>query len=136
MIPTGYEKTYTQHFFPKVFSAYSDTYTFYTYSDDGVRLWVNDKLVVDKAPLYNYFDKGASPPFATPVGFEFVPAPLLPVDIYTESTKAAAKRYLGFFDAAPRARSSISSAPRRLPSSASRCPARRTRRREPTSPSR
>lgn len=37
----------------------------------------------------------ASPPFATPVGFEFVPAPLLPVDIYTESTKAAAKRYLG-----------------------------------------
>ena len=37
----------------------------------------------------------ASPPFATPVGFEFVPAPLLPVDVYTESTKAAAKRYLG-----------------------------------------
>jgi nucleotide-binding universal stress UspA family protein len=37
----------------------------------------------------------ASPPFQTPVGFEFVPAPLLPVDIYTESTKAAASRYLG-----------------------------------------
>lgn len=37
----------------------------------------------------------ASPPFQAPVGFEFVPAPLLPVDAYTESTKAAAKRYLG-----------------------------------------
>lgn len=37
----------------------------------------------------------ASPPFAAPVGFEFVPAPLLPVEIYTESTKAAAQRYLG-----------------------------------------
>lgn len=37
----------------------------------------------------------ASPPFATPTGFEFVPAPLLPVEVYTESTRAAAKRYLG-----------------------------------------
>jgi Ca2+-binding RTX toxin-like protein len=25
----------------------SDTYTFYTYSDDGVRLWVNDQLIVN-----------------------------------------------------------------------------------------
>lgn len=37
----------------------------------------------------------ASPPFATPTGFEFVPAPLLPVEVYTESTRAAAKRCLG-----------------------------------------
>ena len=26
---------------------YSDTYTFYTMTDDGVRLWVNNKLVID-----------------------------------------------------------------------------------------
>lgn len=32
---------------------------------DKVTVYLNDKLVVDKAPLYNYFDKGASPPFAT-----------------------------------------------------------------------
>jgi nucleotide-binding universal stress UspA family protein len=36
----------------------------------------------------------ASPPFETPAGFEFVPAPLLPVDVYEEGAKAAAKRYL------------------------------------------
>jgi nucleotide-binding universal stress UspA family protein len=36
----------------------------------------------------------ASPPFATPIGFEFVPAPLLPVELYAESTRASAKRYL------------------------------------------
>ncbi|MDQ3803400.1 MAG: PA14 domain-containing protein [Acidobacteriota bacterium] len=27
---------------------YSQTYTFYTQSDDGVRLWVNDQLIIDK----------------------------------------------------------------------------------------
>jgi len=37
----------------------------------------------------------ASPPFETPAGFEFVPAPLLPVDAYEDGAKAAAKRYLG-----------------------------------------
>ena len=37
----------------------------------------------------------ASPPFDVPTGFEFVPAPLLPVDVYVESTRAAAKKNLG-----------------------------------------
>lgn len=27
---------------------YSQTYTFYTTTDDGVRLWVNDQLLIDK----------------------------------------------------------------------------------------
>lgn len=36
----------------------------------------------------------ASPPFETPAGFEFVPAPLLPVDVYEDGAKAGAKRYL------------------------------------------
>ena len=27
---------------------YSQTYTFYTQTDDGVRLWVNGQLLVDK----------------------------------------------------------------------------------------
>jgi nucleotide-binding universal stress UspA family protein len=37
----------------------------------------------------------ASPPFTAPLGFEFIPAQLLPLDVYTESTRAAAERYLG-----------------------------------------
>lgn len=37
----------------------------------------------------------ASPPFETPAGFEFVPAPLLPVDVYEKSAKEAAAKYLG-----------------------------------------
>jgi hypothetical protein len=31
----------------KVQPLYTDTYTFYTYSDDGVRLWVNGQLIID-----------------------------------------------------------------------------------------
>jgi nucleotide-binding universal stress UspA family protein len=41
----------------------------------------------------------ASPPFETPAGFEFVPAPLLPVDVYEEGAKATAKRYLDEIEA-------------------------------------
>lgn len=37
----------------------------------------------------------ASPPFETPTGFEFVPTPLVPVELYEKSAKAAAERYLG-----------------------------------------
>ncbi len=37
----------------------------------------------------------ASPPFETPAGFEFVPAPLLPFEVYEEGVNAAAKRNLG-----------------------------------------
>jgi nucleotide-binding universal stress UspA family protein len=42
----------------------------------------------------------ASPPFETPAGFEFVPAPLLPVEVYENSTKAAAKQYLAVIEQA------------------------------------
>jgi ribosomal protein L35AE/L33A len=31
----------------QVEARYSETYTFYTYSDDGVRLWVNDQLIIN-----------------------------------------------------------------------------------------
>jgi hypothetical protein len=31
----------------QVWAGYSETYTFYTVSDDGVRLWVNNQLVID-----------------------------------------------------------------------------------------
>lgn len=41
----------------------------------------------------------ASPPFETPAGFEFVPAPLLPVDVYEEGAKKTAQRYLDEIDA-------------------------------------
>ncbi len=34
---------------------YSENYTFYTYSDDGVRLWINNSLIVDK-----WNDQGAT----------------------------------------------------------------------------
>ena len=44
----------------------------------------------------------ASPPFAAPSGFEFIPATLLPIEAYEESTREAAKRLLG--DVAARAR--------------------------------
>lgn len=40
----------------------------------------------------------ASPPFEVPAGFEFVPAPLLPVDVYERSAKATAKKYLDAVD--------------------------------------
>jgi len=42
----------------------------------------------------------ASPPFETPAGFEFVPAPLLPVDVYEQSSKATAHRYLALIEQA------------------------------------
>ena len=32
----------------KITPQYSETYTFYALSDEGVRLWVNDKLVIDR----------------------------------------------------------------------------------------
>jgi nucleotide-binding universal stress UspA family protein len=37
----------------------------------------------------------ASPSFEAPLGFEFVPPPLLPVEDYIASTKEAAGRFLG-----------------------------------------
>ena len=46
--------TYTTRWTGQVVPLYSQTYTFYTQSDDGVRLWVNDQLVVD-----NWTDHGS-----------------------------------------------------------------------------
>ncbi|MGH9363080.1 MAG: PA14 domain-containing protein, partial [Thermoanaerobaculia bacterium] len=40
--------TYSVRWTGKVEPLYSQTYTFYTVTDDGVRLWVNDQLIIDK----------------------------------------------------------------------------------------
>ncbi|BDI14854.1 hypothetical protein ANSO36C_06560 [Nostoc cf. commune SO-36] len=40
--------TFSARWTGQVQAEYSETYNFYTTSDDGVRLWVNDKLVIDK----------------------------------------------------------------------------------------
>jgi len=40
--------TFTTRWTGKVEPQYSQTYTFYTQTDDGVRLWVNGQLLIDK----------------------------------------------------------------------------------------
>jgi RHS repeat-associated protein len=40
--------TFTTRWTGKVEPQYSQTYTFYTQTDDGVRLWVNGQLIIDK----------------------------------------------------------------------------------------
>lgn len=40
--------TFTMRWEGKVEPLYTQTYTFYTVTDDGVRLWVNGWLVIDK----------------------------------------------------------------------------------------
>ncbi|HKY29698.1 MAG TPA: PA14 domain-containing protein, partial [Pyrinomonadaceae bacterium] len=40
--------TFTTRWQGKVEPQYSQTYTFYTLTDDGVRLWINGQLVIDK----------------------------------------------------------------------------------------
>ncbi len=40
--------TFSARWFGSVQPRYSETYTFYTTTDDGVRLWVNGQLLVDK----------------------------------------------------------------------------------------
>ena len=45
--------TFTTRWTGKIEAQYSQTYTFYTQTDDGVRLWVNGQLVIDK-----WFDQG------------------------------------------------------------------------------
>lgn len=49
---TGPAVMSASHFFSirwtgQILPLYNDTYTFHTYSDDGVRLWVNGQLVID-----------------------------------------------------------------------------------------
>ena len=39
---------YTVRWTGQIQPQYSETYTFDTYTDDGVRLWVNDQLIIDK----------------------------------------------------------------------------------------
>jgi len=39
--------TFSERWTGYVVPLYSETYTFYTYSDDGVRLWVNDQPLID-----------------------------------------------------------------------------------------
>ena len=38
----------------QILPKYSETYTFYTFSDDGIRVWVNNQLVIN-----SWFDQGA-----------------------------------------------------------------------------
>ena len=40
--------TFSVRWSGQVQAKYSETYTFYTKTDDGVRLWVNDQLLIDK----------------------------------------------------------------------------------------
>lgn len=40
--------TFSARWTGRVQPLYSQTYTFYTYTDDGVRLWVNNQLIIDK----------------------------------------------------------------------------------------
>lgn len=47
------EDTFSVRWTGKVQPRYSETYTFYTVSDDGIRLWVNDQLLID-----NWTDHG------------------------------------------------------------------------------
>src|SRR5919112_1851253 len=52
--PSGIDpNTFSSRWIGQVQPAYSQTYTFYTYSDDGVRLWVNGQLIID-----NWTDHG------------------------------------------------------------------------------
>ncbi len=47
-VPSVDSDTFSVRWKGKVLPAYSETYTFYTTTDDGVRLWVNGQLLVDK----------------------------------------------------------------------------------------
>lgn len=40
--------TFSTRWTGQILPAYSETYTFYTTTDDGVRLWVNNQLIIDK----------------------------------------------------------------------------------------
>ena len=52
--------TFSVRWTGKIEPRFSETYNFYTTSDDGVRLWVNDQLIVD-----NFFDRASSQDTAT-----------------------------------------------------------------------
>lgn len=46
--PNGSLSFYSVRWSGKVKPKHSGTYTFYTFTDDGVRLWVNGRLIIDK----------------------------------------------------------------------------------------
>lgn len=46
--PGGYADTYNARIEGTVHPHYSETYTFYLTSDDGVRMWIDDELVIDQ----------------------------------------------------------------------------------------
>jgi hypothetical protein len=48
--------TFSVRWFGLVQPRYSETYTFYTYTNDGVRLWVDGNLIIDK-----WFDQNTTP---------------------------------------------------------------------------
>jgi hypothetical protein len=41
-------------------SLYSETYTFYAYSDEGVRVWIDDKLVIDQWTAHTAAEKSGT----------------------------------------------------------------------------
>ena len=43
-----------------ILPVYTETYTFYTYSDEGVRLWVDDKLVIDHWTAHTAAEKSGT----------------------------------------------------------------------------
>ncbi len=45
--PSMHNETYSARWEGSVVPRHSDTYNFYTYSDDGVRLWVDGRLIID-----------------------------------------------------------------------------------------
>jgi len=46
------DNTYSARWTGQLLPKYSETYTFYTKSDDGVRLWVNDRLLIDNWAIH------------------------------------------------------------------------------------
>ncbi len=64
---------------------HSETYTFYTLSNDGVRLWVNDKLLID-----NWTDHGATEDKAT-IPLEFGCKVPVKMEYYWNGGAAVAK---------------------------------------------
>ena len=49
-IPRGSD--YTVRWTGKIAAKYSETYTFYATADDGVRVWINHKLIIDDWSLH------------------------------------------------------------------------------------
>ena len=66
---------------------YSETYTFYTTSDDGVRLWVNGQLVIDNWTDHGPTENSGSSPIALVAGQKYD----LKMEFYENGGGATAK---------------------------------------------